>query len=315
MSIREELQKLFSKEDIKYRAASSGISNGRPWVKVLSYIDARHVENRLDEVFGWENWESDYKSIEFIDNKGIKKTGFICTIEVNYNDKKIKKSNGADLTDYESFKGGISDSFKRAAAHGFGIGRELYETKEIFADIQKEKTSYYTEMVKICTDKKNKAYEKYYWALPGVKKQPTQGRQQKDGKPVTIEDTDKLVTEKQLKRLFAIQKKTFLSEEDVKVDIKERYNYDSRKDFRKSKYDEYCAYLESLINEDDFEELSNKLVENYKKVSDLKPFFEKWGVKDINRLNKEQCKDLIKRLNNLKEVKNKMAFQNIIAEL
>lgn len=125
------------------------------------------------------------------------------------------------------------------------------------------------------------------------------------GKKVTIEDTDKIVTEKQLKRLFAISKKTLLSDDDIKRDIKERYNYSSRKEFKKSKYDEYCSYLESLVDDSLFEELSNLLVSKNKKNSDLNKFLEKWKIDSISRLSKEQVKIIKNRLNKVEVKKEK----------
>jgi hypothetical protein len=122
------------------------------------------------------------------------------------------------------------------------------------------------------------------------------------GKNIVIEDTDKIVSEKQLKRLFAISKKTLLSDEDIKKDIKERYNYSSRKEFKKSKYDEYCNYLENLVDDKLFEELSTLLIEKKKKNSDLNGFLEKWGLDSISRLSKKQVSSIMTRLNKV-EVK------------
>jgi hypothetical protein len=140
------------------------------------------------------------------------------------------------------------------------------------------------------------------------KKHPSPGTYQsidRKGEKVTIEDTDKIVTEKQLKRLFAISKKTLLSDDDIKKDIKERYNYDTRKQFKKSKYDEYCDYLESLVDDKLFEELSSLLVEKNKKNSDLNGFLEKWGLDSISRLSKKQVSSIMTRLNKVEVKKEK----------
>ena len=82
----------------------------------LAYIDARSVMKRLDDVMGIDGWQDSYKSIE---NRTI------CELSLKINGVWITKSDGAGDTKIEGAKGGISDSFKRAAVK-FGIGRYLY---------------------------------------------------------------------------------------------------------------------------------------------------------------------------------------------
>ena len=89
--------------------------------KVLHYIDARLVMDRLDEVFGPLGWEASY---EFHGERTI------CNLTVTIKDEAgqlydVTKSDGAGDTNIEGEKGGISDAFKRAAVH-LGIGRYLY---------------------------------------------------------------------------------------------------------------------------------------------------------------------------------------------
>ena len=87
--------------------------------KELVYITARDVMDRLDEVFGVEGWQTEF---DFIGDR------MICKLSVffDYLDGIwITKSDGADDSNIEGAKGGISDSLKRAAVQ-FGIGRYLY---------------------------------------------------------------------------------------------------------------------------------------------------------------------------------------------
>lgn len=120
-------------DEVENRILQSGIKNGKPWAKVAYYLDARAVMNRLDECFGPMNWEDSYTPI------ANNEKGFICTIKINCgNGVFVSKQDGAENTDVEAVKGGISDSFKRCAVK-LGFGRELYELKNIFAECSLEK--------------------------------------------------------------------------------------------------------------------------------------------------------------------------------
>ena len=104
--------------------------------KIFHYLDARQVQNRLDEVVGNENWQTHYSEVC---------GSFCCTLSVKIDDEWISKSNGAGETSVEGIKGGYSDAFKRAAV-GFGIGRYLYDDVPpesakrtgVVADVQSE---------------------------------------------------------------------------------------------------------------------------------------------------------------------------------
>lgn len=82
--------------------------------QMLVYIDARDVQDRLDEVCGC-NWSNNLKEVM---------GRMICEITING----ITKSDGAGDTDIEGEKGGISDAFKRSAVM-WGVGRYLYNAK------------------------------------------------------------------------------------------------------------------------------------------------------------------------------------------
>lgn len=79
----------------------------------LAYVDARAVQERLDEVFGPQGWCSSTR------HEAGK--GWVCRLEIDG----TWKEDGAEETDLEATKGGISDAFKRAAVQ-WGIGRYLY---------------------------------------------------------------------------------------------------------------------------------------------------------------------------------------------
>jgi hypothetical protein len=123
----EKLIKPFDDSELEWKPQQVGIKNGNPWAMILCYVQARAIQNRLDEVFGAMNWKDEYR---------FEKNGVICRLSVYCNEKKewIAKENGSPETDIESFKGGISGAFKRVASSGYGIGRYLYELDTTFAE-------------------------------------------------------------------------------------------------------------------------------------------------------------------------------------
>jgi len=82
----------------------------------LVYITARDVMDRLDEVFNIDGWQTRY---DFIGNR------MICNLSVYIDGEWITKADGADDSNIEGAKGGISDSLKRAAVL-VGVARYLY---------------------------------------------------------------------------------------------------------------------------------------------------------------------------------------------
>lgn len=104
---------------IHWRAQSVSKKNpDAPKAMALAYMDARDVQDRLDEVCGPENWSDSYVETP--------KGRIICTISINCGVAWVSKSDGAGDTAVEGEKGGISDAFKRAAVK-WGVGRYLYD--------------------------------------------------------------------------------------------------------------------------------------------------------------------------------------------
>ncbi len=130
------LQAPFYPEDIEWKPQQIGIKNGKPWARVVPYVTNRAIQKRLDEVFGVFGWENVFEQTNPTINKkkDTQKTiyGWKCGITIYEGDKKITKWDGAEETDIEPLKGGMSNSMKRAAVQ-FGIGRYLYHAKPMFA--------------------------------------------------------------------------------------------------------------------------------------------------------------------------------------
>jgi len=92
---------------------------------IVPYIDARACYSRLDESFGAFGWKVKYDQLS---------QGFIATLSIkDENGEWVCKDDGASMTGIEPFKGGISDSLKRAC-HAWGLGRELYSYPRVMID-------------------------------------------------------------------------------------------------------------------------------------------------------------------------------------
>lgn len=126
---KNDIQKLTEPtrpEEIEWRIQSVGIGNNKkPWALIVPYLDRTAVMNRLDNTIGADRWSDSYTPIP---------DGFICTLSIYTPYGWISKSDAAGYTNIESVKGGLSDSFKRAA-NKWGIGRDLADRKKTYADI------------------------------------------------------------------------------------------------------------------------------------------------------------------------------------
>ena len=113
-----DLSKPFPQDAVHWRVQGTPIERNGKWsAMALAYIDARDVMDRLDEVCGPENWQTEYHETA--------KGRLICRLSIRVTDEWVTKSDGAGDTDVEGEKGAISDALKRAAV-SWGIGRYLY---------------------------------------------------------------------------------------------------------------------------------------------------------------------------------------------
>lgn len=125
--IKKRLADPFPASDIEWRVQSSGDTSGKIWARVLAYVTARAIQDRLDEVCGIFGWKNIY-------DKGPD-GGVMCGIAIaDAEGIFITKWDGAENTNIEAVKGGISSAFKRAGSV-WGIGRYLYDLEATFATI------------------------------------------------------------------------------------------------------------------------------------------------------------------------------------
>lgn len=134
--IQQALAMPFAPEDLEWRLQTTFEDNMRG--VAVPYVTNRAIQNRLDDVVGPENWYNDYKPW----HGNGKKEAQICGISIYFEGRGfITKWDGAEDSDIEPVKGGLSDSMKRAAVQ-WGIGRVLYSMDTVYVDIEKKGRSF-----------------------------------------------------------------------------------------------------------------------------------------------------------------------------
>ena len=131
VSIKGKLAAPFDDPDIEWRLQS--VNKEKTSGKAVPYVTNRAIQNRLDSVVGVDCWKNEYIPWH---NDG-KKASQLCGISIYFKDRNewVAKYDGAEDTDIEPIKGGLSDSMKRAAVQ-WGIGRYLYEMDVVNVEIE-----------------------------------------------------------------------------------------------------------------------------------------------------------------------------------
>ncbi len=130
MDMKEILKKLkspFPYEDIDWKVQVTNKDKTRGMA--VPYLDSRAIQKRLDDAVGAMNWTNEFMLWQ--------DKSQICGIGL-YDAERgawVMKYDGAENTDIEPVKGGLSDSFKRAAVL-WGIGRYLYDMESIWVEIE-----------------------------------------------------------------------------------------------------------------------------------------------------------------------------------
>lgn len=182
------LDEPFPAKDIEWRAQQVGISgNGKPYAMVLAYVTNRAIMARLDEVCGKACWRNEYAPAPA--------GGLMCGISIKVGDEWITKWDGAENTQVEAVKGGMSGAMKRAAVQ-WGIGRYLYNLEEGFAQCSLERQNGWNRA-------KAKTGQILYWTPPQLpawalpsQQQPNQQQQQQ---PAQQQQSAEVTPEKLLK--------------------------------------------------------------------------------------------------------------------
>lgn len=185
-----ELKEPFAPELIKWRVGSTNekwengkkVPGSATQGLALAYVDARDIMNRLDDVVGFDKWQS-----KLIPTPG----GFVCELGLKIDGEWVWKANSADDTQVEAIKGAASDALKRAAVL-WGIGRYLYDLPNQWCPIKARGKSYVLESVPSLPD----------WALPGKKQDLSEGVLNVKGIEIVLQDIRDLNMDEAQKKQF-----------------------------------------------------------------------------------------------------------------
>src|SRR5262245_17027892 len=96
---------------------------------VLTYVDARVIQDRLDEVLGTRNWQDDYECLP--------DGSVLCRLKIRVGGEWLTKVDVGGPSEQpdtgDRVKAAFSDALKRAAVK-FGIGRYLYRLPQVWCD-------------------------------------------------------------------------------------------------------------------------------------------------------------------------------------
>lgn len=265
MGTFNELSRPFDPSDLEWYVGMTTQDKTRGLA--LPFITNRAVQDRLDEVCGIDGWRNEYKALkeaDIFDRDGTikgKKFSYLCGISVWNEDRRewITKWDGAEETDIESLKGGLSSAMKRSAVQ-WGIGRYLYYLDSPWVEIEKKGNSYII--------KANQELILPSWALPGGKGRPMAGdsRQvtvkakgsypstespQQTGQPSTGQPGQpstgqiKTLSDKQVQRALKKAEAAGQSLESVILWIEKKYGTSEIKNLNRQQYDELCDALDN----------------------------------------------------------------------
>jgi hypothetical protein len=184
ISLADRLRIPFAADEIEWRVQSSGKTQRGPWVRVLAYVTNRAIMERLDSAVGIEGWRNEFTHAP--------SGAVLCGLSLKINGEWITKWDGANETDIEAAKGGISNAMKRAAVQ-WGIGRYLYNLEEGYASIASDDDRG-AEYLKANKDKHGDALRWRpprlpAWALPGGSGKPDVVSPQQEQKAQRAEAT------------------------------------------------------------------------------------------------------------------------------
>ena len=129
MDIFDRLKAPFSPEDIEFRVGSTTRDKSKGLA--LAYVTSRAIMDRLDSVVGPTEWTNEVK---------VHEQGVTATLTIRVGGEWVMRQDGAQYTNIESFKGGISDALKRVAVL-FGIGRYLYSLPQEWVELNNGRMS------------------------------------------------------------------------------------------------------------------------------------------------------------------------------
>src|SRR5262245_43135697 len=125
LALAAALSAPFDPKNMKFKPQM--VKNNR--ALAMAYIDARLIQDRLDEVLGVENWQDKY---DILPDGSV-----MCRLKINITGRWITKTDVGSPSEQpdsgDRLKAAFSDALKRAAVK-FGIGRYLYRLKAEWVD-------------------------------------------------------------------------------------------------------------------------------------------------------------------------------------
>lgn len=243
----KKLAEPFPADDIEWRIQSSGLSGGTPWARVLAYITARAIMDRLDEVCKPAFWK-----VRYTHEGG----GVMCHLAIDVSEVEsevwVEKSDGAEQTDIEKFKGGLSSALKRAGSV-WGIGRYLYKLESGFAECDKNTKKFPNYgKTKDGTAFSWKPPDLPPWALPAETPHEPIEPPLNLGAPVTERDATAAkstkaprVTAAQKKMIGMLRKEMGLSDEVYREELFRSYHCRSTTELTRDQAGELISRLEA----------------------------------------------------------------------
>jgi hypothetical protein len=124
-AVTTALAEPFGRDEVKFKPQS--VKGNR--ALAMAYVDARVVQDRLDDVLGVENWQDEYETLA--------DGSVICKLTCRLGDRWITKMDVGGPSEQpdggDRLKAAVSDALKRAAVK-FGVGRYLYRLPAQWAD-------------------------------------------------------------------------------------------------------------------------------------------------------------------------------------
>lgn len=122
------LSEPFPADSVKWKPQN--ISNKGDRAMAVPYVDARAIQDRLDQVVGVGGWQDDYTVLPG-------ESSVVCKLTVDFGGRWVAKMDVGSTSDQpdvgDRMKAAFSDALKRAGVK-FGIGRYLYRVPPVWVD-------------------------------------------------------------------------------------------------------------------------------------------------------------------------------------
>ena len=136
--IADALAAPFERSEVKFKPQS--VSGNR--AMAVAFVDARVVQDRLDDVLGVMGWQDSYECLP--------DGSVVCRLRIRLGDEWITKEDVGGQSEQpdegDRRKAAFSDALKRAAVK-FGVGRYLYRHKPQWCDYDPQKRRFVKDPV------------------------------------------------------------------------------------------------------------------------------------------------------------------------